>query len=72
MENLTAERWLEALIQTSPLRHLLRDEATMWVAWDEKTVNVAGVGIGRVQWSRPAMDSPKKLKMQLTNAFVKV
>jgi hypothetical protein len=55
MKNLTTEQKVEALIATSPLRYLLNKETTFWVSWDQKTVTLAGIKIGDVEWSREAM-----------------
>ena len=53
--NLPIGQWLDALVATSPLRHLLNNEANLWIAWDGKTVNISGITVGNTEWSRPCI-----------------
>lgn len=55
MRGLTDQQWIQALVATSPLRFLLRDEVALWIAWDSKSVNISGIQVGVVVWSRLAL-----------------
>ena len=56
MSTLTAEQIINALVATSPLRHLMGDNATLWISWDEKVANIARIKVGDVEWSRDCIE----------------